>query len=310
MPDLQDVQSDFVGPKNEIVVDIPGVGVRSFPATLTKDQIQANIRVLQNQAQERASSTMNRDPRAAMLADAAKRGTDMAMNPELWGGLAGMMPGFGNVAAPAAGAIVSGLRDVVRGDTDPTLMAIRAAGHATANAIPGAVGGIIARKAMPAAAEVGMDVATHGPIRGMILSGLRAALGGGEKAAANIAAPVVDELGGMALADGTQVLSSEGLKKLVQKSVELENAGAPRAQLAALDDLISKVTKRLATQGTQPANVLGNAGLPVTTAAERAAATRAAAATAATQKGRTISSVLRGILGLGSEGYDATRQTP
>lgn len=282
----------------DVVVDIPGIGRKAFPATMKPAEIEANIRVLQ---QQRAHADMFRD--SSMFGDTSgSRIKRAVMNPEVVAGAASMLPGVGTGTAAAIGGGASIVRDVATGQTDPIGMTARAGGHALVNAIPGAVESVVARRAVPKAGELAMT-ALEG--KGGIIRRLGQALFGVREAAApgvvRAGASAAGDLAGMELAGGIPVVSSQGLRKLVETSVALENSGASKMQVQALDELIKRVEAALKSSNANPAEVLSRAGMRTTSAAERAGMSEAAKAAEAAARGQTLAQRLRLALGLGSE---------
>ncbi len=218
------------------------------------------------------------------------RAVDLLTNPEILSGAASFIPGVGTGTAGAIGAGASLVNDYRHGDTDPFSMAGRATLHGGLSMIPGGVGKILER-GMPAAAEAGLSVMSGGSKLGMAARALKALGLGGTEAAA----PAVSDLAGATLPGGIKVLSQDGLKMLVQKSVDLENAGAPKQTIAALDQLIARVRGEIPapTAGT----VLSRAGMQLTSAAD-------AASQAAQARAGQIANRLRALLGAASATTD------
>lgn len=215
------------------------------------------------------------------------------LDPELVAGAASFVPGVGTLAAGGIGAGMSVARDLAEGQTDPWAIAGRAAMHGGVNMIPGGVGAIVSKgmRAVPLA-ETGANILTHGAARGSIISLLRSVLGKGATEAAEAATGPTAEMLSMTLGSGKKVFSSEGMKELVQRSIDLENQGAPRATVQALDKLIQQVRDHLANPSI--AQTINRAGMQATTAAERAAA-------AAATRGGRVSNLLRLMLAGSSE---------
>lgn len=285
-----------------IVVDIPGIGVRSFDPKLGLPQIQQNIRILQQEQRQSADIGMgNPGIRQRML--------NMALNPEAIAGAASFIPGAGTGTAAAVGAGTSLVRDAVTGHLDPIGSTARAAGHAAVSAVPGAVGGMVAKRLVPKAGE--MATAALDGKMGVVRKLGQILMGGGEAAAPGVVrgtAAAAGDLAGMELPGGVAVVSEQGIKTLKAAQVAIANQGKAfgDAQFDALDELIRRATAALAKQGSAPASLTAGAKAGITSATERQAMSSAAAEAAAGERGATISSRLRKLLGLASETADAT----
>lgn len=221
-------------------------------------------------------------------------------SPEITGGLADALAlptmGLSLLAAP----VVAGVTDAARqyGDTGHVDLG-QAAFRGAENAIPGAVGhGLmkILKAGAPAAVDIGMQT-MKGGVKGGLWAAAKSALGFGTEAAAEPVA--TNALARMTLGDGTRVLSSDGLKQLVQKSVELTNArGTPPAQIKALDALIQQVRDALQPTALSAADLLSKVGMKTSTVeAEAAAAAAATKAALAKKAGRGVNIGLRSAMG-------------
>lgn len=148
------------------------------------------------------------------------------------------------------------------------------------------------------AGQAAMGALTHGP-KGGLLAGLKSILGM-SSAAAPAAATAGSDLARMTLADGTRVVSSEGLKQLVQKSVDLANTkGIPPAQIHALDTLIQQVRDAITPSNLTAADLLAKLKMPTSTVDLMQAATDAAARKLrAAHLGQKVNVGLRSALGL------------
>lgn len=255
------------GPSSQVVVDIPGVGQRSFPASMPLEEIQRNAQILMRQAQPQDQAfdapALNRGPweaRARGFVEGAKQGTKRVLTPEVTGGLAALAApetgGASFLIPPAVAAGTSLVRDALSGE-DKSTMALDALGHGTLNAIPG-----ITRLPMgEGGATVGSKIANMIPGKAGLVAKITSMFGGAPAAAAPAAADV-----------GQYATSQAARDLLVRKSVELENAinsGTlkgdalllARRQMAAIDGLIKQAT----TQARAPmptAQALQGTGLP------------------------------------------------
>lgn len=209
-------------------------------------------------------------------------------NPETVAGAASLVPGVGTLGAAGIGAGTSAVRDIAEGERDPFTIGLHAAEHGAVNAIPGGAEAMMAKRGAGTLASVAGGAMTGGA-KGGLLAAIKAALGlGGEGAAASGARFGARALEGQTV-NGVPVLSSEGLKILTKKSVELANANAPGATIAALDKLIAQVQQHLANPDA--ASLLTKVGLPL----------RSAAAV----QGAKMANRMRALLGLGGAGIDA-----
>lgn len=289
-----------------IVVDIPGIGVRSFDPKLGLPQIQENIRILQQEQRMSAVSARG----TGFNGDVAhERLKNMMLNPELVAGAASMVPAVGTLAAGGIGAATSVARDAATGHLDPIGSTARALGHGAVNMIPGGAEALIAKRAIPRAAEVAGNIATSG-VKGGLLGTLKSILTGSEAAAPGVVragANAAGDLAGMELPGGIAVVSNEGIAALKKAQVAIANRGKAfgDAQFDALDELIRRATDQLAKSGSGLPTLAAASKTGVTTAAERRAMQAAAAKAAAEDKGATIASRLRKLLTGTSETADA-----
>lgn len=234
-------------------------------------------------------------------------------SPELVAGLSDALApetmGLSSLVAPLAAAGTDALRQY--GDTGKVDWGSVAMRGAT-NVVPDVAG-----RVTKAAADVGdmgahvaMGAMTGGP-KGGILAGLKSMLFGEAAPAATAAAGGADELAKMTLPGGIRVLSSDGLKELVRKSVDLANAkGTPPAQIQAIDALIDRVRTALKPTNLTAADLLSKVGMPTSTSDAIAAAAQKALRTArATRAGQYVKHGLRGALGL-AQGTLAAGEEP
>lgn len=255
------------------------------------------------------------DAQPSATESGARTAAKYLLNPEVYSTAAAMMApetGGASLLIPAAiGGGVSIARDLSQGERDPMTIGGDALLHAGVGAIPG-IGGTIARRI--SLARSGAQVASPMLDAASDLlpgkAGLAAKIGkilgiGATDAAPALAPAAANPLADMTLAGGTKVLSSDGLKALVQKSVELENTpgAASPATRKALDDLIAQVRSHIHPDNVGAPGLLESVGLPSGSAmAAKAAAAKAAAETSA---GNLLWKV-RLALGLGDTTASAT----
>lgn len=235
-------------------------------------------------------------------------------SPELVAGLSDALApetmGLSSVVAPLAAAGTDALRQY--GDTGKVDWGSVAMRGAT-NVVPDVAGRVTkaATDVGDMGAHVAMGAMTGGP-KGGILAGLKSMLfGEAAPAAATVAAGGADELAKMTLPGGVRVLSSEGLKELVRKSVDLANAkGTPPAQIQAIDALIDRVRTALKPTNLTAADLLSKVGMPTSTSdAIAAAAQKAMRSAKASRAGQYVKYGLRGALGL-AQGAVAAGEEP
>lgn len=227
------------------------------------------------------------------------------LNPEVLGGAAALLgPETGGMSLaipPLVGAATSVGRDLWAGERDPKTIASDALLHAGTN-----LGAGLAGRAVTSAMKMGsgaLDAASMLPKVG-IAAKLAKILGYGGEAAAPAAA-ATDSFLTSTLPSGAKVFSSQGLKELVQKSIDLENTpGTPPATLQAIDQLIQRVRTHIDPRNAPGGDLLGRVGMPTVTAAQQKAAELAARAG---KMGRTTTNALRAMLGLGSTTYEESR---
>lgn len=235
----------------------------------------------------------------------------MLLNPELYSSAASMLApetGGASMAIPAAvGAGTSIARDLTSGERDPLTIGGDALLHGAAGMIPGAGGALTRRLALLKSgvqtASPIVDAASSLPGSVGLAGKIAKLLGIGGEATAPRAVDLMAQhmapLGDMTLAGGTKVLSSDGLKQLVAKSIELENTpgSASPATRQALDDLIAQVRSHIHPANLSAPGLLESVGLPSTSAM----ATKAAAAKAAAeQTAGNLALKVRLALGLGN----------
>lgn len=299
------------GGGDDIVVDIPGVGKRAYPKTMPLPQIQQQVSLLMQDAKT-ATDDANRHDFQTNHPYLARAGR-VVTNPEVLSGAASMLPGAGTMVGAGVGAGASLARDAFENYRDPgshdvTNMLMRAVGHGAAGAVPGVVKGAL-MKGAPAMMDAAGSMLAHGPIKGGVLAAIKGAMGlGGTAAEAggpSLAAGGAD-LASHQFADGVRLVSSEGLKRLVQQSVQLENSGAPAATVKALDAMIGQVQTALKSQVASPMQTMTQAGIQgVTSGADRAMQMAVATRAAAAAKAASVGNRLRAALGLGSATADA-----
>lgn len=206
------------------------------------------------------------------------------MNPELAAILATVS---GNpLAPPLAAAGMSAARDWAQGENDPKAIGGKALVHGAVNAIPGAVQHVMTRGMMPAAADVVSGTMAAGP-KGGIAAALKSALGLGSREAAPSA-----EAGTTILGD--RLVSPEGVAHAKNQVLQLAGTGKAFGdpQFDAAQSLYEKLQTLL--EGRSPTELAQDAGLPVATAASKAAAATKA-------KAGSVALRLRQALGIGSE---------
>lgn len=237
----------------------------------------------------------------------SRRLTRAASNPETVAGAAGVLlaPETGglSMAIPAAvGAATAGAQDYfLEGQRDPLTIGGDMLLHGGINAIPGAVGNIthsILSRAPSAVMELGNAMPGKIGVVSRVLSALRGVPQ--VTSAGPQVASAAGELADMTLPSGAKVLSSQGLRELVQHSIDLENKGAPKAQVQAVDALIQKVRSAIAPGNQAPAQLLQQTGLP--TGSITLNAQQAAAAAKAAQATRTATRVKRALYGASAAG--------
>lgn len=207
---------------------------------------------------------------------------------------------------PLVAAGTSVARDIGLGNRDPESIAGGALMHGAVNAIPPVAGKAVKffRSASPAAAEVASSTMLGGP-KGGALAYIKNLLTGGTEATAPSARAAATAGGGLAdmtLPSGQRVMSSQGLKELVQHSIDLENSGAPKAQVAAVDQLIEQVRRGIQPGAQTPSNLLAQTGMQTGSASGSARAAQAATRAAQTE---SIATKVRKALGLTLTGANA-----
>lgn len=289
-------------PASTITVEIPGVGVRGFPASMPIEQIQANVKSLMAAAKPQGEGwdapKVGRSVPEAMVrgfGQGAREAAGKVLTPEVTGGLAGLGvaaagPSMGTSMALTIPAGVAAGTSLVRdylGGESPSTMANDALGHGAVNAVPGMVGlpGVRQGLGRAAGALVG------GSKVGKITSMLGELLGAG-KAAAPAAAGAATGLEGATLPFGEKVLSPEGLAVLKGYSKDMAMKGKAFGDPAfdAIEQMIQQVQEHLTTQGARPAGLAQTAGVPLQYAADTAAAQAAAFKS-------KIATALRAVLG-------------
>lgn len=289
-------------PASTITVEIPGVGVRGFPASMPIEQIQANVKSLMAAAKPQGEGwdapKVGRSVPEAMVrgfGQGAREAAGKVLTPEVTGGLAGLGvaaagPSMGTSMALTIPAGVAAGTSLVRdylGGESPSTMANDALGHGAVNAVPGMVGLPGVRQGLGRAAGAMLG----GSKVGKITSALGELLGAG-KSAAPAAADGASTMLSATLPFGEKVGTPEGLAVLKGYARDMAMKGATMGDptYEALSTMIRHVEEHLATQAGTGTGLAHAAGVPLQYAADTAAA-QAAAFKA------KIATALRAVLG-------------
>lgn len=207
-----------------------------------------------------------------------------------------------NVVLPAAvGAATSVGRDLIDGERDPQTIFGHAAMHTGINAIPG-VGGeaVRALKGVPAAADAAIGTLTGG-VKGGLAATLKSMLGMGEKSTGTRVMQMASPLADTTLPGGIKLLSRDGLKMLVQKSIDLDNTpgAASPATKQALEKMIEEVRQAIHPENLAPKDLFSSVGFNTGSAAADAAT---AATTRAQQAAMKLAQRVRLALGMTTAG--------